>query len=154
MPRDLEDDALFEPPSPRDPRRGPSLRQRAREAASEEIPQAMWMAAARKAIERSSPALTRVLLKSKILPASSSSLLKEKLATPLGGGLYGLAAGTLLSAHPRAAQIPWLGTLAYHMRLEGMARVASVLIDPMLAAVEAVLLSSVRDSGIDETSDP
>lgn len=125
------------------------LKARAKGALAEEIPTVAWMTAARAAIDRSAPQIGKVLVKAKVIRAPTGEMVTAFVKSDLGSGIYGFAAGTILSAHPRAAKKPWLGMIAKHMRMEGLARIGTVLVDPLLTAVERVLLGAVEESGID-----
>lgn len=122
---------------------------RASAALGEEIPTVAWMTAARQAIDRSGPRIGQVLVKAKAIRPETAKIVTTFVTSELGSGVYGFVVGTVLSAHPRAAKKPWLGMIAKHMRMEGLARIGAVLVDPLLAAVENVLLGAVEESGID-----
>lgn len=125
-----------------------TTRARISSAIKEEAKVTMWMVAARKAIDQTAPLSVDALLRGKIIGAETANAMKTWLAQDVGSGVYGYVAGTLLTMHPKAAKRAWLAELAKHMRLEGGARIVGVVVDPILKAVEAVLLGAVEDSGI------
>lgn len=127
---------------------------RAREAFAAEWPTTMWMVAARKAIDRTAPLAIDALVRGKIVKPDTAKILRAWIKSEVGSGAYGYLAGSLLTMHPKVANRPWLAELAKHMRLEGGARIVGSVVDPLLSAVEAVLIGAVEETGIDvEESD-
>lgn len=118
-------------------------------ALKSEAPTTMWMVAARKAIDSTAPLAIDALVRGKIITKETAKIAKVWVGNEVGSGIYGYVAGTLLTMHPKAAKRAWLAELAKHMRLEGGARVIGAVVDPLLKAVEAVLLGAVEDAGIE-----
>ena len=122
---------------------------RAKEAIAAEWPTTMWMVAARKAIDRTAPLAIDALVRGKIVKQDTAKILRGWIKSDVGSGAYGYLAGSLLTMHPKVAKRPWLAELAKHMRLEGGARIVGSVVDPLLSAVEAVLIGAVEETGIE-----
>lgn len=126
-----------------------SLKDRATSAVKEEAPVAMWLVAARKAIDTTSPKVVKALVAAKVLKPAHVPLATTWLSSQLGSGLYGYAVGSLLSLHPRAASNKWVSNMASYMRIEGMSRIATVLVDPVFNVLEKAMITILDESGID-----
>lgn len=139
---DVGDDEDDEPESK-------SMKGRVLGSLAEELPDAGWRIAGRKAIDRSVGPALNALVKSKVVTRATANLIADFVSKPLGGGLYGVVLGTVITSHPRAANKPWVARLAREMRVEGWSRIGDLVVDPVLDALEVVFLSQLRDSGVD-----
>lgn len=114
-----------------------------------EVPAAAWRVAGRKAIDRSIAPAIAALVKADVLSRENAGVLAKHMKRPVVSGIYGVAIGTALTAHPRASSKPWLAKLASEMRIEGWARIGEAVVDPVLDALEKVFFASVADAGIE-----
>lgn len=122
---------------------------RAADALGVEVPAAAWRVAGRKAIDRSIAPAIAALVKADVLSRENAGVLAKHMKRPVVSGIYGVAIGTALTAHPRASSKPWLAKLASEMRIEGWARIGEAVVDPVLDALEKVFFASVADAGIE-----